>query len=461
MKGQAMPNPLGPWEPYVPTAEDPWDLGKVAHLHRRAGFGAGWSTLQRDLQAGPESSVTRLFQPRTATAEETQVIAGLREAVLEARDSERLRSWWLFRMAFDPDSLREKLTLFWHSHFATSDDKVKNVTLMLEQNELLRRLALGEFPVLLEEIARDRAMLLWLDGAGSSKEKPNENFARELLELFTLGIGRYTEADVRAAARAFTGWTHEPDDRRGPGKFAFDRKRFDAGTKSFLGRTGQWNAADVLRITLEQPAAAEFLCRKLYRFFVSETSEPGPELIGPLAHELRQSRYSITHVLQVIFRSQLFYSHGVRRERLRGPVEFSAGLLRALDVPRADVRLLALAATCRRQGQDLFHPPNVKGWEGGRSWVTSIALLERGNWVADEVWGNPDLGLRPFDPRAWSGRQGVAADKLVDAWIALLLQDDVPPAAREFIVRTGRPGDPNSLRKALQLILSCPEFQLA
>jgi hypothetical protein len=202
-----MTTPKGLWAAYEPAANDPWDLSKVAHLHRRAGFGATWGELQRDLKDGPAASVERLLRPRERSADERQALDGLRQGVLASGDDERLKAWWLYRFLDDPDPVREKLTLFWHGHFATSNRKVQSVPLMLEQNELLRRHALGRFAELLGGIVGDGAMLVWLDGINSHKKKPNENFAREFLELFTVGIGNYTEQDIREAARAFTGWT--------------------------------------------------------------------------------------------------------------------------------------------------------------------------------------------------------------------------------------------------------------
>jgi uncharacterized protein (DUF1800 family) len=456
----------GPWAPYEPTAEDPWDLRKVAHLHRRAGFGATWAELQRDLKAGPVASVDRLLRPRLATSEEKQVLEALRKGAVETRDSERLKALWLYRMLYDPDPLREKLTLFWHGHFATSNRKVQNLGLMLRQNELLRRHALGDFSAMLTEIIPDPAMLIWLDGAGSNKEKPNENFAREFLELFTVGIGHYTEPDIRAAARAFTGWgqggrrPRGGDAMDGPAS-GYDPAKFDAGEKTFLKQTGPWKPADIVRITLEQPACAEFLCRKLYRFLVREDRDPAPELIGPLAEQLRGKNYAIGPVVETVLRSRHFYGQEAYRQRIKGPVEFSAGLVRTLDVPRADVSLLALAVKCERQGQDLFYPPNVKGWDGGKTWLNSTTVLERGNWVTDVVWGSPDLGLKPFDVPAWAGRQGVAPDKAAEALIDLLLQGDLDGKARTLVLKAGADGKPDGLRKALQLVLNCPEYQLA
>src|SRR5205085_11640610 len=171
----------GPWAPYRPTAADPWDVGKVAHLHRRAGFGATRAELQRDLRDGPEASVNRFLSPRAPTTEEAQVLDSLRQGVMASGDGERLKAWWLYRVLYDADPLREKMSLFWHSHFATSNRKVQNIAWMLPQNELLRRHALGDFSALLQDILTDPAMLLWLDGGDSKKEKPNENLAREFL----------------------------------------------------------------------------------------------------------------------------------------------------------------------------------------------------------------------------------------------------------------------------------------
>jgi hypothetical protein len=443
-----------PWAPYEHSANDPWDLAKVAHLHRRAGFGATWAESQRDLKDGPAVSIERLLHPRAPGGEEQQILDSLRQGVLDSGDADRLKAWWLYRILYDPDPLREKLTLFWHSHFATSNRKVNNVPRMLGQNEAFRRHALGPFADLLSALVADPAMLVWLDGAGSRKEKPNENFGREFLELFTLGVGHYTEPDIREAARAFTGWTVAD------GKSQFQGAAHDAGEKTFLKQRGPWKSADVVRITLEQPACAEFLCHKLYRFFVSERADPEPDLIRPLAEELRSGHYAIGPVVGVILRSRHFYDRAVRRQRIKSPVEFSAGLLRTLEVPRTDVRLLALALACDRQGQELFYPPNVKGWDGGKPWLNSTTLLERGNWGNDVVWGNADFGLRPYDPLAWASRHGLAPDKAADALTDLLLQGDLDPGARALARQAGRDGTADGLRKAIQLLLHCPEFQL-
>jgi uncharacterized protein (DUF1800 family) len=450
-----MPTEQGPWAPFEPTDKDPWDVAKVAHLHRRAGFGATRAEVARDLKDGPGPSVDRYLRPRAPTADEQGILDSLRQGVLDSGDADRLKAWWLYRVLYDPDPLREKLTLFWHGHFATSNRKVNSIPLMLAQNELFRKHALGPFADLLQGVVGDGAMLVWLDGAGSKKEKPNENFGREFLELFTLGVGHYTEKDIREAARAFTGWSLDK------GKGVYQDGTHDGGDKTFLKQTGAWKSADVIRITLEQPECAEFLCKKLYRFFVREDEDPSPELLRPLAAELRGHHYDIGHVVGVMLRSRHFYDPAARRQRIASPVEFSAGLLRVLEVPRADVRLLALALACERQGQDLFHPPNVKGWDGGKTWLNSTTVLERGNWGNDVVWGNADFGLRPYDPLAWAKRYEVAPEKAAEALLDLLLQGDGGARARDAVLRAGQDGTADALRKALQLILHCPEYQLA
>ncbi|MFI5453828.1 MAG: DUF1800 family protein [Isosphaerales bacterium] len=451
-----------PWARYEPSTDDPWDLRKVAHLHRRAGFSATRAELIRDRQAGPDPSVDRLFHPVQSTADEVDAIEGLRQTARVSQNLDLLKVCWLNRILHGRDQLREKLTLFWHGHFATSNRKVESVALMDRQNETLRTHALGGFAALLEAMVADPAMLVWLDGGDSKKEKPNENFAREFLELFTLGAGHYSEADVREAARAFTGWDRrfENGDQRFP-TFTREVARFDDGPKTFLGRTGRWGPSDIVRITLDRPEAAVFLARKLYRFFLSEAGEPGPELIEPLAGEIRRHNHAIAPVLEVILRSRHFYSQAVYRQRIKSPVEFSAGLVRMLEVPRPAINPLALAAACNAQGQELFAPPNVEGWAGGPIWINSGTLLQRGNWAADIIWGRSENGLALFDPMAWTARYHLDPGRAAEAFLDLLLQDGLGEAARGLVLDVGRNGSPDELRKAIQRLVNCPEFQLA
>ena len=330
------------------------------------------------------------------------------------------------------------------------------------QNETLRTHALGDYATLLNEMITDPAMLIWLDGVGSGKARPNENLAREYLELFTLGPGHYTESDVREAARAFAGWVREGREGQfGRRHVRREPSESDDGLKTFLGQQGPWMSADIVRITLDQPSAANFLARKLYRWFVSEADEPGPGLIGPLAAELKDHDYSIRRIVETILRSRHFFSRAVYRQRIKSPVEFGAGLARMLELPRSSMNPLALALACDEQGQELFAPPNVKGWEGGKTWINGATLLQRGNWAADLVWGRADHGLPPIDLEAWASRHRVPGARATRALVELLLQDDLDDQARAMILRAGRDGDADGLRRSLQLILNCPEFQLA
>jgi uncharacterized protein (DUF1800 family) len=452
-----------PWDSYKSTPEDPWNLRKVAHLHRRAGFGATRAEMLRDIAAGPEVSIQRLFNPASGSSEETDAIEGLRQTARSSSNLDLLKVCWLNRIVHGRDPLREKLTLLWHGHFATSSKKVESVTLMDRQNETLRARALGGFAALLEAIAADPAMLIWLDGGTSNKEKPNENFAREFLELFTLGTGSYTERDVREAARAFAGWVRQ-DSRGGfpeTPAFARDTAQADGGTKTFLGKTGRFGPSDIIRTTLERPEAATFLARKLYRWFVSEAGTPEPELIDPLAEEVQHQQFAIGPIVGIILRSRHFYSRAVYRQRIKSPVEFSAGIIRALEVPRPALNPLALSAACDAQGQELFAPPNVEGWRGGRVWINSGTLLERTNWVADVVWGRPENGILPFNPQTWAARYKLPPEEATTALLDLLLERDTGDEARRLAFEAGRDGSVDGLQKALQRIANCPEFQLA
>ncbi|WP_406700909.1 DUF1800 domain-containing protein [Singulisphaera sp. Ch08] len=452
------------WAPFEPSPEDPWDLRKVARLHRAAGFGANWTELRRDVEAGPAESIGRFVNPPDPSVEERAIRDGLHTGAVGSADPKRLRAYWLYRMLFGSDPLRERLTLFWHGHFATSLTKVDSVRAMAAQVEGLRERALGDFAGLLGAVTADPAMLVWLDGGTSKRERPNENYAREFLELFTLGRGAYSEADIREAARAFTGWTPEggrrTSDDANP-RFVFEEEAHDGGPKTFLGRTGNWKADDVVLITLERPEAARHLAGKLYRAFVAEGADPAPDLIEPLADTLRSSGYSIRRVMEVILRSRHFYSAAAYRCRVKSPVEYTIGLLRMLEVPRAKVNLLAAASACGRQGQELFAPPNVMGWEGGTTWINSSTLLERLNWATDVVWGNPDYGVPAFDPIAWANGHAVKPGEAAGVFVNLLLQGDLAADARDLILVAGRDGDPAGLRKSLQRLLHCPEFQLA
>ena len=280
-------------------------------------------------------------------------------------DLARIQSIWLYRMIFTPHPLRERMTLFWHNHFATSNAKVQNAGLMLRQNTLLRSQALGDFGAMVSAIGKDPAMLIWLDSTINKKAKPNENYAREMMELFTLGRGHYTEKDIQEAARAFTGWFVVRDE------FQEVPRQHDDGVKTVLKRSGAWDGDDIPGILLQQPACAEFICRKLFRHFVSETQTPSDALIAPLAQAFRESHYQIQVPVAMILRSNLFFDPSMRRRRVKSPVEFAVGTIRALEIVNPTVQAAALAEACAPDGPEPVRAAERRGL-GWRPWLDQL-----------------------------------------------------------------------------------------
>lgn len=303
-----------------------------------------------------------LHPPRKQLSEEEK--KALRDT--ETRRGLALRSWWLQEMATTPSPVTEKLTLFWHGHFVSGQNKVKSAQLMYRQNTLLRREALGNFATLLHDIARDPAMLRYLDTAGSRKGEANENFAREVMELFTLGEGHYSEQDIREAARAFTGWQLDP----ASGEPVFRPRRHDDGSKTVLGRSGALDGDAVLDTLLAQPATARFITRKLWLYLVSPT--PDDATVNRLAASFARD-YQIKPLVRALLLTPAFWhSSG---QQVKSPVELTVGTVRTFAISVPDWQALALQN--RRLGQDLFDPPNVRGWPGGDAWINSDSLLLR------------------------------------------------------------------------------------
>ena len=327
------PTPSLAWEPYRPGKDGPWDADRVAHLHRRAGFGATWTQLQRDIVEGYEASLQRILEgathgPDGRPAREFDELAAL--MLDDARDqptTERIQLGWLFRLLFTPFPLAEKMTLVWHGHYATSLDKVRSPLLMLEQNATIRRLWRARCSELHAALLSDPAMLKWLDGTDNTRERPNENLGREFLELFSLGEGHYSERDVREVARALTGWQADGGERAKP---EFKPRRHDDGAKTILGETGNWAEADVVRIVCRRPDVGRHSARRLYRTFVSDTAEAPADLLEPLAEAMRvDGDVDIRRGIELVLRSRLFHSEACRGRRVKGPVEFVIGALRA------------------------------------------------------------------------------------------------------------------------------------
>jgi uncharacterized protein (DUF1800 family) len=287
----------------------------------------------------------------------------------QIRDGLELRGWWVEEMLATPSPLTERMTLFWHNHFVSAQQKVKLSVLMYRQNVTLRANALGHFGDLLHAIARDPAMVIYLDSAQNRRGTPNENFARELMELFTLGEGHYGEQDVKEAARAFTGWSLD----RETGSFRFRPLLHDYGVKTVLGRTGFLDGDDVLDILLARPETAEFVTRKLWREFVSP--DPDEREVQRIATRFRASRYDIKVALEALLTSDAFYAAENRGALVKSPVDLVVGTMRQFGMQLSETVPFAVAAAT--MGQNLFGPPNVKGWPGGDAWINSSTLLAR------------------------------------------------------------------------------------
>jgi len=423
-----------------PIASSDWNEARAAHLIARAGFGAPPEEVARLAALTPRQAVDELvdyesirndlkpfdesiiwdpgMDPFPPSRAEAVRIArahgvGLGEKLLpegaqrrlqpvvdkffyglfaNAIETQRLGLWWANRMLATPRPLEEKLTLFWHGHFATGENKVRDYRMMLAQNEMLRANASGTFRDLLVGILKDPAMLVYLDNGENIKTHPNENFGRELLELFTMGVGNYTEKDVREAARAFTGWTNDVL------RFKFDASQHDAGEKVFLGKTGPFNGEDIIDAILAQPVTAEYIAAKMYRFFVRDDVPASVKTM--LGKTYRDSGYHTKPLLKQIFLSRDFYSPPAVGTRIKSPVELVVSTYRKMSL-RVVPTIPDFGRMTASLGQSLFDPPNVAGWAGGRTWITPSTLLNRGNLFRDVLF--PDIkGFRAPD-RLMSG----------------------------------------------------------
>jgi uncharacterized protein (DUF1800 family) len=406
-----------------PLSSSRWDFSTAAHLLNRAGFGGSPAEITRLVGLGPDPAVASLLDyelipdptpnpdwahpdPERMQREQDVRKSGTPEARRQLQMEENqsiqrsmieLRGWWLRRMAYGPRPFQEKMVLFWHGHFATSMDKVRDPYYMWRQNELFRRLATGNWELLLLEAGQDPAMLIWLDQAQSRKAHPNENFAREVMELFSLGEGHYTEHDITEAARAFTGWSLD----RLSQQYVYRPFIHDDGEKVVLGRRGDLNGADVIAQIVAQPQAARFITAKLWNYFAGEM--PSPELNTALAGVFRESGNTFKPFLRVMFRSAEFYDASLIRNQVKSPVQWLVGSVRMLECELPPP--LVSMGMLRQLGQDLFAPPNVKGWDGGITWITTNTLLTRYNDAQSLVRGTvPNLSAADLARKA--GGQG-------------------------------------------------------
>jgi uncharacterized protein (DUF1800 family) len=491
----------------APLQRERWNRAAAAHLLGRAGFGGTPDQVQALVDMGPADAVDYLVSyegiasdpapedlfdagiRQPLSDEERATVARARrdgdEGVLErlqrernaadARDREQvvsMRQWWLKRIIETGRPLEEKMTLFWHGHFATGWRTIEDSYHMYLQNRMLRTHATGDFAELAYRIIRDPAMLRYLDNNRSRRGQPNENLARELMELFVLGEGRgYTEQDIKEAARALTGFTFEDD------RFVFDGRAHDDGRKSILGRTGPFDGDDLVKILLSRPECSEFICGKLHRFFVDDRPE-GPDrdariAITRLAELMRRERYQLKPVLRTLFLSRHFHDPAYRGSVVKSPVQLVVQTIRQLGTPPRE--LATVSSALELMGQSLFQPPSVKGWDGGRAWINTSTLFIRQNTAVYLLTGRlPDSGMWSSDPSPWTdgplelaitarARDG-DADAAADATLELCLSVDPLPARREqfraFARSLGGPLAGERLVRALCMATALPEYQL-
>jgi uncharacterized protein (DUF1800 family) len=460
-------DPAKAWEPWKPDDKQPWNLKWAGHLFRRAGYGVTLDELRAAVDKGLSKTLEDVLEGKPKSDRELDL-----ESLGQLINNEfELRSWWLYAFWHSTHPLREKMTLFWHNHFVSSFAKVQSVPNTFNQNKLLRKHALGKFPEFLLEVSKDPAMIVYLDSNNNIKGKPNENYAREVMELFSLGVGNYTEKDVQEAARAFTGWH-----TNGKDKFEFNDRFHDSDSKTILGQKGKWNGDDVVRIITEQKACAPFLVRKFYRFFVSENAEPPNALLAPLADSFRKSGYDIAAVLGTILRSRHFFSEHAYHQRVKSPVEFTLGAARAVGLGLVNPK--ALAGWVDDMGQRLFAPPNVKGWPGGKTWLNTSTVLARHNFAQALCSGtgeinkgsaeNPEPSAAFVDPSAYFRREKITEpEKILDTLADMVFQDDLGDKTRKRLLTFLNEGEPKGqaldqrIRETIHALLCMPEYQLA
>ena len=468
------------------------EISRIDHLLRRAGFGASREDLEHYSDMGYEATVEELLNPELQPDYEDDLAYRYVPYYRMGTGIPSYQCYWMYRMISTRRPLEEKMTLFWHHVFATSHSKLNRNPQMNKQLKLLRSFAMGNFRTILIEISKDPAMIYWLDNCENHNGAPNENYGRELLELFSMGVGmdqgfNYSEDDVKECARAFTGWTMAPQLPRYPyGDYCWDFEYrtddHDHGEKSFLGETGRFNGDDIVDIIVRQPATARFLSRHLYNFFVSDepqvpswqTSDPqDPKAIKILEDEYFRSNGDVRSMLRVLFNSDFFKNSAYKK--VKSPAELIAGVMRLVDdytTPKPNSHEIAFAAAY--MGQDLLNPPTVEGWHTGKEWIDSGALVERVNFAADRVGDINMPGVQRIVDRLSALGPVIQSGDLLDRTLELAGPVEVSSDRRAELmsylekyteIKCGTPEDMNNfaliVTGLLRLIVASREFQFA
>jgi len=468
------------------------DTALMAHLLRRAGFGANRNELEEYLAMGYDGAVEALLNPSDPGNMPDDLIRRYHVEQSELRDLAGSAAYWMYRMISTSCPMEEKTALFWHGLFATGYAKLNQARSLLNQVEMFRRSGLGSFEELLVELSKDPAMIVWLDNNENHGTAINENYGRELLELFSMGIGNYSEDDIKGCARAFTGWTlgnaeymsiRASKDSIWPyGRIAwhFDYREedHDDGEKTFLGETGNFNGEDIIAIIVKQESTARFVATRLFQFFAADViTEAGERTIEEMMATYFSSGYEIRDMLRTLFHSDYFKSEEARFARVKGPVEMVVGAIRmAGNYQNPALGIEKVSDTMLYMGQGLLQPPTVEGWHEGSEWIDSGALVERVNFAAKELSDVSSPGVRSIIHRLEAGaNQGVLdpadlADGCLDLLGPIEVSEETRSVLVEYAARQGdldlsghQPGDEAEKRvgNMLRLVAATREYQLA
>ena len=464
------------------------EIALMAHLMRRAGFGATFEELEARAAKGYEATVDELLDPEGQPELERDLMMRYQPQWVSQAGLEGQQEEWTYRMINTKRPLEEKIALFWHQIFVTGHAKCEYPKQQQIEFDMFRRDGLGKFDNLLQGLAKDPAMVFYLDNCMSHKDAINENWGRELLELFSMGVGmdgqvNYTEEDVKECARAFTGWTVTNSIPRYPygkyeAKFIYDSGDHDNEEKTFLGETGNWNGEDIINIVARQPGTARFISRHLYNFFVADEPQvpawqntpPGdPEAIKALEDEYFRSGYDIRSMLRVLFNSDAFKN--ARFAKVKSPTETVVGTMRLVgdfNLPKPGMNAMAL--NIRYMGQDLMNPPTVEGWHTGREWIDSGTLVERINFTADAVGNTSHPGIQSIIQRLASQGPTISPEQLVDGCLDMLGAYELTEVTRNELlamsqgegdIRTGTQEFESRVGQMLQSIVATTEYLFA
>ena len=470
------------------------DIGLIAHLMRRAGFGANREQIGMHANAGYHNTVEALLNPSEEDRMDDHLIRRFHPELSGMMGPNAPGQNWLYRMATTSAPLREKMALFWHGIFATGYAKVIHGKALSDQTRMFRTFGMGSFKDLLIQLSKDPAMIIWLDNQDNHNGAINENFGRELLELFTMGVGNYTERDIKECARAFTGWTianreymelrSQRDSDWPYGRIAWHFKYHpedhDDGEKEFLGQRGRFNGEDIIHIICQQEATARFISRHLYSFFVSDeppvpewryTPPTNPEAIDELTRVYFDSNYDISAMLRALFNSSYFQSQDSWYSKVKSPVELVAGVLRLtgeFNRPRREIIDRYFQASY--MGQFLNNPPSVEGWHQGTDWLDTGTLVERVNFASQQIGDSTKPGIQAMIERIASTPNNVASpENLISVCLeemgVISVEEDTMKVLIDFAsqghdqpVNTSNDG-PQKISAALQMVASTKEFQ--